>query len=114
MPLSLDGAVVLLGGETSAPKIHHSLTGLWVTEVAVGEDMAVVVDKDGRLWQISLKEQGQAEVGGGWGGVRLLEGVVWDSQGGWDSWRGWDVALGEGGWGSWRGWGWALREEWDS
>lgn len=71
MPLSLDGAVVLLGGETSLPKIHHSLTGLWVKEVAVGEDMAIVVDKDGRLWQISLKEQGQPEVGGA-----LREGEV--------------------------------------
>lgn len=64
VPLSLDGAVVMLGGETPLPKVHPSLTGLWVKEVAVGEDMAVVVDKDGRLWQISLKEQGQPEVGG--------------------------------------------------
>ena len=32
--------------------------------------MAIVVDKGGRLWQISLKEQGQPEVGGALRGVR--------------------------------------------
>ena len=75
VPLSLDGAVVMLGGETSVPKINLSLTRLAVKEVAVGEDTAVVVDKDGRLWQISLKEQGQPEVGGALGeGVGVGQG----------------------------------------
>ena len=57
------------------PKINLSLTRLAVKEVAVGEDTAVVVDKDGRLWQISLKEQGQPEVGGALGeGVGVGQG----------------------------------------
>ena len=65
----------MLGGETSVPKINLSLTRLAVKEVAVGEDTAVVVDKDGRLWQISLKEQGQPEVGGALGeGVGVGQG----------------------------------------
>ena len=66
------------------PKINLSLTRLAVKEVAVGEDTAVVVDKDGRLWQISLKEQGQPEVGGALG-----EGVGWGRAAKGDSWLCW-------------------------
>ena len=98
VPLSLDGAVVLLGGETSLPKIHHSLTGLWVKEVAVGEDMAIVVDKGGRLWQISLKEQGQPEVGGALRGAgHALRGDWAGHSEGWGAQRAWGGVLREGG-----------------
>lgn len=75
----------MLGGETSVPKVNLSLTRMAVKEVAVGEDTAVVVDKDGRLWQISLKEQGHPEVGGALRGG----GVGWDRAAKGDSWLCW-------------------------
>ena len=62
--MSLDGAIVYLGGshEVVTPVVHRGFTSLHVTALACGEDLAVAVDNHCKLWQVNLREEGNPQV----------------------------------------------------